>query len=448
MLTMMVYQLKRYAWGLWLIGVLCVVNGCVQPGPSPEPTPKVDQQAIREERERSTAEWAYQQGLQQLDRGGYQAAIQYFQLAIKRDPRHLRAYLSLGDVYSTLNNYVVAETYYNKVLKYDPQSVPALTALATMHWKMGNHREALSVYHKALEIEPDNQFIQQQIEFVTRELFDNYYEQGMAYKNAGDLGRAATELQKAHSLYPDDLNFAIELGYLFLGQREYMMADGYFQQVLSKDPNNVAAIIGAGKVQLAIKHYNVAKNYFKQGLSLRPGDQEAAELLQQTQTKEVRATLPQQYSSIGASERVTRGDIAALLMVELMLESRLEFPSGVAIISDITTHWAKPYIIKAVRYGIMQLPPDRFFRPNEPIQKGELAFVLDTLFKKLFISLPEGGSVSFSDVHPDNAYHDAVLRVCSAGLMNASTEDTFGVLETLSGEEVMQIFEKVKAMIR
>jgi tetratricopeptide (TPR) repeat protein len=445
----MLSQLRKYLWGLCLIGVLYGgMNGCGPPGPSPEPTPKIDQRELMEERERSTAEWAYQQGLQRLDRGDYQAAIQYFQLAAERDPRHLRAYLSLGDVYSKLDNYMVAETYYNKVLKYDPQSVPALTALATMHWKMGNHREALSVYHKALEIDPENQFLQQQIDFVTRELFNNYYEQGMAYKKAREFGRAATELQKAYSLYPDNVDFAIEIGYLFLEQPDYMMADGYFQRVLSEDPNNVAAIIGAGKVQLGLKHYNVAANYFKQALSLRPGDQEADELLQRTQTKKVRATLPQEYWSIGTSEQVTRGDIAALLMVELMLESRLEFTSRVAIISDITTHWAKPYIIKAVRYGIMQLPPDRFFRPDEPIRKGELAFVLDTLFNKLFRPLPEGSSISFSDVHPDNDYHNAVLRVYSAGLMTASTEETFGVLETLSGEEVMQIFEKVKAMLR
>jgi len=445
---MMICQLRRYVWILYLIGVLYVTNGCGPPGPLPEPTPEVNQQLIIAERERSTAEWAYQQGLQHLDRGKNEQAIRYFQLATERDPKHLRAYLSLGEVYSMRNNYLVAETYYNKVLKYDPQSVPALTALATMHWKMGNHRESLSVYRKVLDIDPANQFVQQQIEFVTQELFNLHYEQGMAYKEAGEPNLAATELQKAHSLYPDDINFAVEIGYLFLQQPDYMMADGYFQRVLSADPNNVSAIIGAGRVQLALEHYNEAVNYFKQGLSLRPGDQEAADLLRQAQAEKIQTSLPQEYWSIGISEQVTRGDIAALLMVELMLESRLEFPSRVVIISDITTHWAKPYIIKAVRYDIMRLPPDRDFRPNEPISKGELAFVLDMLFRKLSAPLPDGNLVSFSDVHPDNEYRNSVLRAYSAGLMIALTEDSFGILDTLSGGEVMQIFEKAKAMIR
>jgi hypothetical protein len=56
--------------------------------------------------------------------------------------------------------------------------------------------------------------------------------------------------------------------------------------------------------------------------------------------------------------------------------------------------------------------------------------------------------ISFSDVHPDNEYHDAVLRVYSAGLMIASAENTFGVLDTVSGEEAIQIFEEVKLMLR
>ena len=133
-------------------------------------------------------------------------------------------------------------------------------------------------------------------------------------------------------------------------------------------------------------------------------------------------------------------------MVDLMLETRLGQPNQITIISDITTHWAKPYIIDVVQYGIMSLPPDRFFRPTEIMTKGELAFVLDALFQKLGMPLPDGGRLNFSDVHPDNAYYDAISRVYTFGLMTGGT--TFGVLDGLSGEEAIQIIEKIKGMIR
>ncbi len=439
----------KIVWGI--ITIVYILYGCVpvQETPGHRPSQGPDRQRrAQEEMERLTAEWAYQQGLQSLGNEDYPEAIHYFQLAVQRDAMHLRAYLSLGEVYSMQDNYVVAESYYNKVLKYDLQSIPAYTALANMQRKMGNYREALSLYRKVLDIAPENQYAQQQIDLITQELFDLHYTQGRAYKEAGNFDSALIEFQKAHSFYPEDIDFTVEIGFLFLEQRDYMMADRYFQQALAEDPRYFPAIIGAGKVQLALEHHNKAIDYFKKGQDLRPENIEVTELFEQAQFDSIKKGLPQQYDEILTTEQITRGDVAALFMVELALESRLQPASGLAIISDITTHWAKPYIINVVRFGIMDLPPDRFFRPNEPISKGEMAFVLDMLLKKLFIPLPEAIGVSFSDVHQENIRHDAVLRVYSAGLMTASTENAFGFNNPLSGLEVMQIMENVKLMIR
>jgi tetratricopeptide (TPR) repeat protein len=180
------------------------------------------------ENERLTAEWAYQQGLQYMNRGMTADALRYFQLAIDRDPQHLRAYLSLGDLYTAQNNFLLAETYYNKILQQDPNSIPALSASGTMQWKKGNYNEALSLYRKVLELDPTNQFAKQQIDAVTSEFFDQHSQQAHAYRDAGDLVAAATELQKAYSLYPERVEVAVEIGELYLQQRDYMMADGYF----------------------------------------------------------------------------------------------------------------------------------------------------------------------------------------------------------------------------
>ncbi len=411
------------------------------------PLQQQQQQQADQAMERLTADWAYQQGVNYFNQGNYEDAIRHFQLAIERDAMHLRAYLSLGDVYSMQQKFLLAETYYNKVLKYDPQSIPAYTALGNMNTSMGNYREAMSFYRKVLELEPSNQFVQQQLQKVLTDLFNWHYEQGMAYKEAGDIDQALIEFQKAQALSPDDIEFAVEIGNLFLQQQDYVMADGYFQQVLASNPNYLPAIIGAGKVQRALNHYNEAINYFKAGLDVQPGNPEAGSLLSQAQSEKVQRSLPPQYSAIAAAEQVTRGDVAALLMVDLMLENRLPSPPRVAIISDITTHWAKAYIIKAVQFHLMGLPPDRYFRPNEPIRKGELAFVLDTVFNALSRPLPQGSSVGFSDVHPQNLYHNAVVRVYSAGIIHAETDKTFGVVNSVSGQEAKDIFERVKSMI-
>lgn len=436
---------------LWGIGLLWVLTSCA---PYPEATgrrpetlpPRPTERQIQEELERSTAEWAYQQGLQALNREAVKEAIQYFELALERDAMHLRAYLSLGDAHNMQGEYLAAETYYNKVLYYDPYSIPAYTALANIKAKMGNHREALSLYRKVLELDPTNQHAREQSEHVMQELFTVYYEQGIAYKDAGDLERAVVELQKAYSVAPN-LELAVEIGDLYLQSRDYMMADGYFQQALSQDPEYLPALIGAGKVQMALDHYHEAMNYFKQGLQIQPANQEVQTLLDQAQTKNVRTNLPPQYTQIFSAEQVTRGDVAALLMVDLNLEHQLSSPSRMVIISDITTHWAKPYIIQAVQFDVMKLPPDRYFRPEEPIVKGELAFVLDSLLGQLGSRLPAAGVVQFHDVSPDNYWYDAIRRTYAAGLIPANSDAEFGVNDPVSGQDMREILAKAKKML-
>lgn len=439
---MMTFQRKIAIVIFMFLGCCSLLDGCTRPPPEQSP-------ANRDaDLEQLTAEWAYQQGLQALNRDAAEDAIRYFQLAITRDVMHLRAYLSLGDVYSMQQNYPVAETYYNKVLKYDPESIPALTALGTIQWKMGNHRDALNIYHEVLKRDPANEFARQQAESVTQDLFAAYYEQGVAYKDAGEIEAALTEFQKAQSLAPDNLELTLEIGNMFLEQQDYVMADRYFQQALSQDSSNLPAIIGAGKVQQALKHYAEALKYFQQGFALEPENQDVKNLLKQTQTERVQKSLPSQYRNIASNAEVTRGELAAMLSIELMIENRLPAAARPTIISDITTYWAKPYIIKAVQLGIMGLPPDRFFRPDEPIQKGELAFVIDSLFRKLNSPLPDAGSEHFADVSSENEYHDAIQRVSAAGLMSGVTDKNFGIMQPVSGEYLLQILAAVREQLQ
>jgi tetratricopeptide (TPR) repeat protein len=444
-------MLNRYARFCGLLGIIVLVvnfSGCMPAPQTSRRFPTPSQPPVAVEDPTLSAEWAYQQGLQLFERGEHKQAIQYFHLALERDPHHIQSYLRLGDVYTQQENYVVAESYYNKVLEYDPQSLPALRALGALYWRMEKHRDALTMYRKVLEIDENDQVALQQIDAITQEIFEQHYTQGIAYQQAGDIYQATVEFQKALSFDPENVEFAVEIGNLFLQQQDYMMADGYFQQALDANPDFVPALLGAGRVQLATKNYEGALQYFNRALQQQPGSLEITELIRQAQRDRVETSLPRQYWDIVMAEQVSRGEIAALIMVDLMLEARLGRPSQVAIISDITTHWAKPYIIDVVQYGIMSLPPDRFFRPAEAITKGELAFVIDTLFQKLGMPLADGGRLVFSDVHPDNAYYNAISRVYSAGFMMASSATSFGVVETLTGEEALQIFEQIRPLIR
>ncbi len=444
--------MKRHTRSLVLFcsAFLLLFGGCA---PTPPPTnghrPDVEPTPLPQSEEiaRSTPEWAYQQGAAALNQGKFDEAAQLFQLALQRDAMYLDAYLGLGNTYAQKGEYLVAESYYNKVLSYDPGSASAYLAFGGMSEKMGDYRKASSFYRKVLALESGNVTAQQRIAAIAEEQFSQYYEQGKAYKDAGNIEQALVEFQKAHSLNADDVDFTIEIGELFLAQKDYMMAEGYFQDVLSKNPNYLPAMLAMGKAKLAQQQYEQAIDTFKQALAIEPGNQDATEWLRKAQTNRIQDNLPPQYAAIATAPEVSRGEVAALLMVELALEDRLPAPSKRVIISDITTHWAKPYVIKAVQFDLIALPPDRYFRPYDPMRKGELALTLDLLLKKLGAALPLASDGSFSDVYADNQYAGAIYRVQSAGLIAASSDSMFGVVNAVSGAEMMQIMSRLKAMV-
>lgn len=443
----MARQLQWFTISRWfLLGMFFWLAGCMPPAPQPPVAPPIPPRPSQADTERLTAEWAYKQGLQYLDQRNFPEATRYLQLALERDAMHLRAYLSLGDAYTMQNQYMLAESYYHKVLQYDPNSTSAYAALGNMQRAMGNYREALSFYHKVLELDPSNQSSQQQIESMTDEMFTNYYQHAQTAKEAGDFDAALIEYQKAYALASDNLELALEIGQLFLQQRDYPMADRFFQDILAQDANYLPAILGAGRVQLALNHYDQAKRYFQDGLAQQPGNQEAAELLGRTQREKVKTSLPAPYFQLANAPQVTRGDVAALLLVELMLEDKLPTTARVAIISDITTHWAKPYIIKAVQLNLMPLPPDRYFRPEELLTRGEFASILAAVCQKLALPLTASENVALTDVPSGNAWASAIQLMCANDLMQPVADGTFGIQQPLSGAEVMAILAKIKKM--
>ena len=447
----MKHRMRRYRHAvIALSSFFFVMNGCVPAPQTPGHRPEVEvtpQAAPTQDLANMTPEWAYQQGIAALNQRALDEAIQYFQLAAQRDAMYLQAYIGLGDVYTLKDEYLLAESFYEKVLKYDPDSVAAYLSLGKLSSEKGDVRQAISFCRKALELEPSNAAAQQQLAQVTEELFAQHYEQGTAYKDAGDIENALVEFQKAHSLKSDDIEFTVEIGDLFLRQNDYMMADGFFQQALAQNPNFLPAMIGAGKAQLGMKNFKEAAQYFKNGQAIAPENPELGDLLKKTQTEKIRTTLPSQYTAIASAAQVTRGEVAAMLLVELNLEERLPAPSRRVIISDITTHWAKPYIIKAVQYDVIGLPPDRYFRPDEPMLKGELAQILDMTLQKRGIPLSLATSAVFSDVHQDNQYADSILRVVSAGIMDATNGAAFGIANPVSGAEMKKIISRVKKLM-
>lgn len=85
--------------------------------------------------------------------------------------------------------------------------------------------------------------------------------------------------------------------------------------------------------------------------------------------------------------------------------------------NDTIDHWANEMIGKLAGQGIITGYPDGSFRPNEFIQRQQVAL----LFYRAFEFEPTRQAATFFDVDPNNSYYEAILTLQQAGIVDGSS---------------------------
>ena len=444
-----VRRMKKF---IFLLSLLLFLTAC--PAPQAPPPGKLPPT----QRIPATAEEAYYKGLENLNRGNFESAIQFFNLAIQKNPKYAKAFQGLGDAYAAQEKYELAEKNYLEALELDPRSLPTLLGLGSVQVKQGNHQKALETYRKALEISPQNPVVLNRLKTLQSTDFDVHFQKGLELKQQGQLDAALEEFQAAQRFSPQQVGPLVEIGYIFLEKQDYEEAEKYFQRALTLNPDFVFALLGAGRVRLAKGDLEKAREYFEKVLGLDPENKQAQEFMEKLRESASTAKpVPKEYQEIATRQAITRGDLAVLILIGLDLEEKIkaspELVSAYRVqpISDIAGHPAKSYIVKVTAYGLMEVFPDHTFQPDEVVTRGELAATIDRIFKafsKPLTMVPTPThETSFKDVLPENIYYQAVVSVSQAGIMNGASDSEFGLDKPVSGSEAMGIIAKVKEML-
>lgn len=164
---------------------------------------------------------------------GLQKSVEYFELAIARDPKYALAYAGLSDSYALLNLYGSAQqkdafpqakAAAEKALAIDETLAEAHNALAYVkeqyEWDWaGAERE----YKRAIELDPNYATAYQ------------YYSEYLAL--LGRTEESVAHIKRAHELDPLSLIINTELGYPHFCARRWDEALGYYRKALEIDPD-------------------------------------------------------------------------------------------------------------------------------------------------------------------------------------------------------------------
>ena len=145
-----------------------------------------------------------------MENGRWHEAKEYFEAAVKQDPRQMRTVMqeiALSDLY--------------KQLETDPENPALLTAVAQFHNMKTEYRKSLGHSFKALEKDPLNLKILQNIVF--------------SYRGLGEPGEVLDYANRYDMAQPDEINLQYIIGEMYAKTLRCQKAIPYLEAVLKKD---------------------------------------------------------------------------------------------------------------------------------------------------------------------------------------------------------------------
>lgn len=324
---------------------------------------------------------------------------------------------------------------------------------------------------------------------------------GMKFVESNELARAEEEFQRAQALDPTYAPASEGLGLVALGRGDLDGAEKNFDAAKSKDAKYVGAYLGRARVyaargdldrarreadaavrleprnpraqlvlgQVLLKAYDFtrAEASFAQALALDPTSAEARR--EWDRSVKIRQAAPGTLvgKKIALADPITRGDLAALLATELGIENQLRRrrpeifdvsfrPPGEASAapappapSDIADHWARNAIELVLRLNLMDLYPDRTFRPTDAVTRAAFAVTLEQVLVVVTNDPPlktryVGQQTPFPDVRSDHFAFNAAVVTTTRGLLEAERPSgAFRLTNPVSGPEALLAMRKL-----
>ncbi len=169
---------------------------------------------------------------------GFQKAVDYFNVAVKKDPNHALAYTGLALVYIqfAVDGFMSPNEVMPKAKVAALKALQADSELAEAHLSWGayqmfyewNWQEAEKAFVKALKLNPNSA--------------DGYHFYSHYLQAMGRVEDAITETQRALALDPLSLILNNELGWAIYFTRRYEEAIAQYKKILEMDPDFVFAV--------------------------------------------------------------------------------------------------------------------------------------------------------------------------------------------------------------
>lgn len=349
--------------------------------------------------------------------------------------------LAKGDINRARNNFMAA-----KEIQADYPT--ALNALALMAFLDKDYPSAYEQYKKLAALYPDFPSAKIKSEIATLKAVDFYKLKADKSAQANKYKEAIEYYKRAIVLSPTIWELHYNLSLIYLELKDYENALVYLQLSSNLNPGSKKVKELLADSLFITGKYAQALEYYKDFAFSEPQNSHWASKIYECQRMIDFSKLPSEFKDAEKSDKITRSVFAAYLVFRLPVLSRIP-PKTHVILTDISSHWAKDYIIIVSNRNLMEEFPNHTFEPHNYIKRRDLAFCLDKLLdishelnKDINLGEPET-RVELSDVDSEYSKYQSIRRVVSLGFMDINDKSQFKPETNITGEELTKVINKI-----
>ena len=341
-------------------------------------------------------------------------ALDQFELALRGAPAYAPALVGKGQALLAMNRDSDARAAFEAALRADPsltnlgsridvlkfREIQTLIAAARQAMNAGRLPEARAAYERAIAATPDSAVL--------------YRELGTVDRRLGDTGSALEQFNRAVALDPTDAIALAQTGEILEERGDFGGAEAAY-----RNAHNADAFAGYDRKAEAVA------------------------------AKGADARLPEEFRALASAERITRGDLAALIGIRLQDVLR-SAPGTPSVTTDTAGHWAAPWIAQAVATGVMPAFDNHTFQPGAALRRVDLAEAASALLRVMARTNPAlqarlAGRPAVADMDPSHLNYPAVAAAVSAGVLPL-LDGRFDIERPVSGADAMAAIDRLRAL--
>lgn len=390
----------------------------------------------------------HEQAWQKLQFGDLKNAEREFQILLKASEDFHPAETGLGYVALARKDHKAALAHFDRAIGINSTYAPAHAGRGQTLLAMNEAERALASFDAALAADPSLTGIRAVADVLRFKGLQGNVGAARQAAEAGRLGEARQRYREAIEATPDSPFLYRELSMV---ERRDGKADAALEnasKAVELEPNDARNHVVLADAYEMLAQTQKAAEAIAAALALEPNDA-LARRADALRDRAAFDAMPAEYRDIEKAASITRGQLAALLGVQLEDLVSTAPATGGAVMSDIRGHWAQPWILSVTRVGFMEPLPNHAFQPNAVVTRGDIANVVSRVLNVVATRRPQlaagwrSARPKFSDVPPGHLRYPAVSLAVAAGVMSGTPDGTFQPARPVTGAEATAIVRKL-----